>query len=322
MTDRDDPAELRPLLFSIAYRMLGSVTDAEDIVQAAYVRYLDYLSRGSEADSPRSLLITITTRLAIDHLRSARLQRETYIGPWLPEPLLTSPDPDAADLAVTSDSLSMAFLVLLETLSPVERAVFLLREVFAYDYDDIGRIVGKEPANCRQLLNRARRHIADSRRRFDVDATHRTELADRFFGAAEHGDLAGLVELLAADVAFYGDGGGTGRGLPRPVFGRDRVHRVLAAIVHAWQEIGVRFQRSLVNGQPGLLTFDPDGGLINVLTIDVEGDSICTVRSVINPDKLDHLGFPLSPLARKEARSWRTADSTPSATPDGPTSAR
>ncbi|WP_458319208.1 RNA polymerase sigma-70 factor [Mycolicibacterium brisbanense] len=302
MTDQEDPAELRPLLFSIAYRMLGSVADAEDVVQAAYVRYFDYLARGSEADSPRSLLTTITTRLAIDHLRSARVQRETYIGPWLPEPLLTSADSDVAELAATSDSLSMAFLVLLETLSPVERAVFLLREVFAYDYDDIARIVGKEPANCRQLLNRARRHIEAGRHRFDVDAAHRAELAERFFSAAEDGDLENLVELLAADVAFYGDGGGTGRGLPRPVFGRDRVLRVLAGIVRAYHGIGARFQRSLVNGQPGLLSFDPEGGLINVLTVDVAGNSICTVRSVINPDKLDHLGFPLSPLARRSTR--------------------
>ncbi len=302
MTDQEDPAELRPLLFSIAYRMLGSVADAEDVVQAAYVRYFDYLARGSEADSPRSLLTTITTRLAIDHLRSARVQRETYIGPWLPEPLLTSADSDVAELAATSDSLSMAFLVLLETLSPVERAVFLLREVFAYDYDDIARIVGKEPANCRQLLNRARRHIEAGRHRFDVDAAHRAELAERFFSAAEDGDLESLVELLAADVAFYGDGGGMGRGLPRPVFGRDRVLRVLAGIVRAYHGIGARFQRSLVNGQPGLLSFDPDGGLINVLTVDVAGNSISTVRSVINPDKLDHLGFPLSPLARRSTR--------------------
>lgn len=302
MTDPEDPAELRPLLFSIAYRMLGSVTEAEDTVQAAYLRYFDYLDRGREADSPRSLLTTITTRLAIDHLRSARVRRETYIGPWLPEPLLTSADPDVAELAATSDSLSMAFLVLLETLSPVERAVFLLREVFAYDYDDIARIVGKEPANCRRLLNRARRHIEAGRHRFDVDAAHRAELADRFFHAAEDGDLDDLVQLLAADVAFYGDGGGTGRGLPRPVFGRDRVQRVLAGIVHAYHGVGARLQRSLVNGQPGLLAFDPDGALINVLTIDVEGDSICTVRSVINPDKLGHLGFPLSPLARRAPR--------------------
>lgn len=301
MSDFDEALELRPLLFSIAYRMLGSVTEAEDIVQATYVHYLDYLQRGREVDSARSLLTTITTRLAIDHLRSARVQRETYIGPWLPEPLLTSAEPDAADVVATSDSLSIALLVLLETLTPVERAVFLLREAFAYDYDDIARIVDKTPANCRQLLNRARARIDAGRARFDVDATQRDELADRFFAAAESGALDGLVDLLAADVAFYGDGGGVGRGLLRPVFGRDRVYRVLAGFVRAYHSIGVRFERSHVNGQRGLLTFDPDGGLINVLTADVMGDSICTVRSVINPNKLTHLGFPLSPLSRRDA---------------------
>jgi RNA polymerase sigma factor (sigma-70 family) len=155
VTDPEDVVELRPLLFSIAYRMLGSVADAEDIVQAAYLRYLDYGKHGHEADSPRALLTAITTRLAIDQLRSARVRRETYIGPWLPEPLLTSSEPDVAEAVVMSDSLSMAFLVLLETLSPVERAVFLLCEVFAYDYDDVARIVGKSESNCRQLLARS-----------------------------------------------------------------------------------------------------------------------------------------------------------------------
>ena len=150
--DCEDATELRPLLFSIAYRMLGSVADAEDMVQAAYVRYFDYCARGQRVESSRALLTTITTRLAIDALRSARQQRESYIGPWLPEPLLTSEESDVADAAATSDSLSMAFLVLLETLSPVERAVFLLREVFVYDYDEIARVVGKSAANCRQLL--------------------------------------------------------------------------------------------------------------------------------------------------------------------------
>lgn len=298
----DEAVDLRPLLFSIAYRMLGSVTDAEDVVQATYLRYFDYLARGREAESPRSLLTTITTRLAIDHLRSARVQRESYFGPWLPEPLLTSQEPDGAELAVMSDSLSMAFLVLLEKLSPVERAVFLLREVFAYEYDDIARIVDKEPANCRQLLNRARRHLDAGRSRFEADTTHRAELADRFFEAAEHGDLENLEQLLAADVAFYGDGGGIGRGLARPMFGRDRVHRVLAGIVTAYHRFGARFRRSQVNGQPGLMAFDPDGGLINVLTVDVEAGYVCTVRSVINPDKLQHLGYPLSPLARRSPR--------------------
>jgi RNA polymerase sigma-70 factor (ECF subfamily) len=299
MADRHDGVELRPLLFAIAYRMLGSVADAEDVVQAAFLRYLDYLERGHQADSPRALLTAITTRLAIDHLRSARVQRETYLGPWLPEPLLTSTEPDTAEAAATSDSLSMAFLVLLETLSPVERAVFLLREVFAYDYADIARIVGKTRANCRQLLARARRHVDAGRQRFEADAQQRAELADRFFDAAQNGDLDGLVKLLAADVAFYGDGGGTGRGLRQPVFGHDQVYRVLAGIFRGYGRVGARFDRSQVNGGPGLLVFDSDDGLINVLTVDVEGDRICTVRSVINPDKLGHLGFPLSPLARR-----------------------
>jgi RNA polymerase sigma-70 factor (ECF subfamily) len=303
VTDPEDVVELRPRLFSIAYRMLGSVADAEDIVQAAYLRYLDYGKHGHEADSPRALLTAITTRLAIDQLRSARVRRETYIGPWLPEPLLTSSEPDVAEAAVMSDSLSMAFLVLLETLSPVERAVFLLREVFAYDYDDVARIVGKSESNCRQLLARARRHVDDGRRRFATDSAQRAELADRFFDAAEHGALGPLVELLADDVAFYGDGGSTGRGVRQPMFGRERVQRVVDGIFRAYSSIGARFERCEVNGGPGLLAFDTEGGLINVLTVDVEGDSICTVRSVINPEKLGHLGLPLSQLAQR-GRPW------------------
>ncbi|MEB4209299.1 RNA polymerase sigma-70 factor [Mycobacterium sp. 94-17] len=299
----EDYADLRPLLFSIAYRMLGSVSDAEDVVQGTYLRYLDYLQRGHHVESPRSMLTTITTRLAIDQLRSVRARRENYFGPWLPEPLLTPALPDAAELAVVSDSLSMAFLVLLETLSPVERAVFLLREVFAYDYDDIARIVDKTPANCRQLLNRARRHIAAGRRRFDADTARQNQLAQRFFAAAENGDLDDLVNWLAEDVAFYGDGGGIGRGLPRPIFGRHRVHRVVAAIMRGYRSLGVRLQRSQVNGQPGMLAFDSDGALINVLSLDVYGGAICTIRSVINPHKLKHLGFALSPLACRDPRT-------------------
>jgi RNA polymerase sigma-70 factor (ECF subfamily) len=302
VTTGEDAAELRPLLFSIAYRMLGSVADAEDIVQATYLRYLDYCEQGHEVESPRALLTTIATRLAIDELRSARVQRESYVGPWLPEPLLTSNEPDVADAAATSDSLSMAFLVLLETLSPVERAVFLLREVFVYDYDDIARITGKSQANCRQLLARARRHVDAGRRRFAADSAQRANLADRFFGAAERGALSPLVELLADDVAFYGDGGSTGRGVRQPVFGRDRVQRVLDAIFHAYRHFGARFERCEVNGGPGLLTFDPAGALINVLTVDVNDHQICTVRSVINPDKLGHLGLPLSQLAQRTRR--------------------
>ncbi len=300
--DCEDATELRPLLFSIAYRMLGSVADAEDMVQAAYVRYFDYCARGQRVESSRALLTTITTRLAIDALRSARQQRESYIGPWLPEPLLTSEESDVADAAATSDSLSMAFLVLLETLSPVERAVFLLREVFVYDYDEIARVVGKSAANCRQLLVRARRHVDGGRRRFAADAAQRATLSERFFDAAEHGALGPLVEMLAEDVVFYGDGGGTGRGVRKPVFGRDRVQRVLDGIFHAYRRFGARFERCGVNGGPGLLAFDSAGGLINVLTLDVCDHQICTVRSVINPDKLGHLGVPLSALAKREQR--------------------
>ncbi|KAA0108576.1 RNA polymerase sigma factor SigJ [Mycolicibacterium sp. P1-5] len=302
MPDGEEAADLRPLLFSIAYRMLGSVADAEDIVQATYVRYLDHCRQGREVESLRALLTTITTRLAIDELRSARVQRESYIGPWLPEPLLTSNEPNVADTAVTSDSLSMAFLVLLETLSPVERAVFLLREVFVYDYDEIARITGKSEANCRQLLTRARRHVDAGRRRFEADAAQRAALADRFFGAAERGALGPLVELLAEDVAFYGDGGSAGRGVRQPVFGRIRVQRVLDGIFDAYSRFGARFERCGINGGPGLLTFDAAGGLINVLTIDVCDNRICTVRSVINPDKLGHLGLPLSELAQRPRR--------------------
>jgi RNA polymerase sigma-70 factor, ECF subfamily len=289
--------DLRPLLFSIAYRMLGSASDAEDVVQLAYLRYFGYVDRGNVVESAKALLTTITTRLAIDHLTSARVKRESYIGPWLPEPLLTSSDPDAAEVTVMSDSLSTAFLVLLETLTPVERAVFLLREVFAYDYADVAAIVGKSEDNCRQLLVRARRHIEDGRPRFDVDPAERAALAERFFAAAERGDLDALVDLLAADVAMYGDGGGKTRALPEPVFGRDRVRRFVGTFFGHYRTVGARLERAEVNGGPGLLAFDVEDRLINVITVDVIDGQVCTVRSVLNPDKLRHLGFPLSPLA-------------------------
>ena len=296
----DEAVALRPLLFSLAYRMLGSVVDAEDVVQQAYLRFLGYLDRpgAAEVSSVKAMLTTITTRLAIDHLRLARVKRETYLGPWLPEPLLTAPD--AADLASTADSLSMAFLVLLEALSPVERAVFLLREVFAYDYGDIAAVVGKTEENCRQILTRARRHVGEGRRRFDADVRHHAELVERFFAAARDGEFDDLVALLAEDVAFYGDGGGVGRGLPRPVCGQARVARVLAAIVGAYRRIDARFVQRSVNGGTGVLVLDAQGRLISVLTADAIDNRISTVRSVINPDKLVHLGYPLSPLARRD----------------------
>src|SRR5437870_6164151 len=218
----DAAYELRPLLFSIAYRMLGSVSEAEDVIQEAFLRYH---RAGKEADieSPKSYLSAVTTRLSIDHLRSARARREAYVGPWLPEPLLTEQAQDPAEHAETADSLSLAFLVLLETLTPLQRAVFLLREVFDYGYGEIAAILGKSEDNCRQLAVRARRHVEARKPRFEASRRRREELARRFFAAAEQGDTEGLVGLLAADAVAYGDGGGRALAFPHPVHGRERV---------------------------------------------------------------------------------------------------
>ncbi|MPZ59709.1 MAG: RNA polymerase sigma-70 factor [Propionibacteriales bacterium] len=287
--------ELRPLLFSIAYRMVGSVSDAEDIVQEAYLRYHRATQDGTRIDSPKAYLSTIATRLAVDHLRLARVRREQYIGPWLPEPLLTDPAPDAAQHAETADSMSMAFLVLLESLSPVERAVFLLREVFDYPYHEIARIVDKTEENCRQLAVRARRRIAERRPRFDADRRQRDELMRRFLAACEEGDVDGLVRLLAEDVVFYGDGGGTGFGLPNPVHGRGRVSRLLQGFMRQVNQAGLTLVPVEVNGQPGAQCLTGDGRLVNVISIDVGDGLIQTVRSVINPAKLRHLA-PLADL--------------------------
>jgi RNA polymerase sigma-70 factor, ECF subfamily len=223
-----DPfAELRPLLFSIAYRMLGSASEAEDIVQEAFLRYHRETAAGTEIDSPKSYLSAITTRLCIDHLRSARVRRESYVGTWLPEPLLTDEESDAARQAETADSLSMGFLVLLESLTPVERAVFLLREVFEYEYEEIASVVGKSEENCRQIAVRARRQVQAGRPRFEASKAQREELAHRFFQAVVEGDVEGLVGMLAADVVVYADGGGKAAAFPRPIHGRDKVVRLV-----------------------------------------------------------------------------------------------
>jgi RNA polymerase sigma-70 factor (TIGR02957 family) len=292
--------ELRPLLFSIAYRMLGSVGDAEDVVQEAYLRAERAQADGTRIESRRAFLTTVTTRLAIDELRSARARRETYVGPWLPEPLLTSTEPDAAEHAEMADSLSMSFLVLLETLTPVERAVFLLREVFEYGYDEIAEIVDKSEANCRQILTRARKRIDEGRPRFEADRRQQEELARRFLEAFEEGDVDGLVELLAADAVFVGDGGGKGRGISRPVYGREPVMRLLVSFLPRYRSASATVRVGEVNGQPGALFFDADERLVNVFAFEVAEGAIQAVRSVINPDKLAHLGYPLSPLARRD----------------------
>jgi RNA polymerase sigma-70 factor (ECF subfamily) len=296
---------LRPTLFSLAYRMLGSVSEAEDIVQEAFLRQQRVLARGDEIESPKAYLSAVVTRLAIDQLRSARARREVYVGEWLPEPILTDQavGVDPADHAEQADSLSLAFLVLLEELSPVERAVFLLHDVFAYGYEEIASTVGKSEENCRQLATRARRRIEEQKPRFEASREEKERLAARFFAAAQEGDVEQLVELLAADVAAYGDGGGKAPALAHPVFGRDRVSRLLAGWGRQLLELGVTIQPHEVNGQPGALFLDPDGRIVNVLSLDIADGVIQTIRSVINPDKLRHLG-PLA-NARELLRQQR-----------------
>lgn len=283
--------ELRPLLFAISYRMLASAGDAEDIVQEAFLRYHRALSQGTEIDSAKAYLSTVTTRLSIDQLRSARTRREAYLGPWLPEPLLADQAaPDPAGHAEEADSLSMAFLLVLERLSPVERAVFLLHDVFSYGYDEIAAIVGKSESNCRQLALRARRHVTEHKPRFEASRRQRDQLAERFFAAIGGGDLDDLVTMLAADVAVYGDGGGTRPSWPQPIIGRDRVSRLLGGLGEQIRQLGVSVQRTEINGQPGALCYAPDGRLINVFCLDIADGAIQVVRSVINPAKLHHLG--------------------------------
>lgn len=278
--------ELRPYLFSIAYRMLGSVAEAEDVVQEAFLRYHE---AGVEAESPRAYLATVTTRLAIDELRSARSRREVYPGQWLPEPLV---DDDALRNAETADSLSLAFLHLLEKLSPVERAVFLLREVFDYPYDEVGRIVVKSPENCRQILARARRRMQEGRRRFDVSREERDEIARRFVAAWEEGDTEGLVELLAADATVYGDGGGKAPALPMPLVGAERVAKALVGWGRQARERDVAHRPVLVNGDPGLVFSDVDGRVLLVMAFEILDGVVVAVRSILNPDKLAHVPAP------------------------------
>ena len=374
----DPYEEFRPLMFSIAYRMLASASEAEDIVQEAFLRFhrestagtviespkaylstvttrlaIDHLrsarvrreryvgtwlpeplvtdtesdvARHAEAadslsmaflvllesltpveravfllrevfdygyeeiESPKAYVSAITTRLAIDHLRSARVRRERYVGTWLPEPVLTDPESDVALHAETADSLSMAFLVLLESLSPTERAVFLLREVFEYGYDEIARVIGKSEDNCRQIAVRARRAVESHKPRFEASRERREELARRFFAAVTEGDTDGLLSLLAADVVAYGDGGGKAPAFAKPVYGRDHVARLLFKAAEQGLKRGVIGARYLeINGQPGAIFIDPEGRPLAVVTLDIADDQVQTVRAVSNPEKLRHL---------------------------------
>jgi RNA polymerase sigma-70 factor, ECF subfamily len=287
MTKSGEFAELRPLLFAIAYRILGSVSEAEDAVQETWLRY-----DATETDptSTKAFLSAIVTRISIDVLRSARVRREHYVGQWFPEPLVTDPYEDPARAAELADSVSMAALLLLEQLSPLERAVFVLREVFAFDFSEIAEVVGRTPEACRQLATRARQHMDDGRPRFEADASERDELAARFFDAIRDGDIGALQDLLAADVTMVGDSGGKAPLWGKGVFGGANVARLLSSLMPWFFQIGGSFDRTVVNGQPGAIFRDRDGLVLNTWSLEMLDGQIQAIRTVLNPDKLGHLG--------------------------------
>ncbi len=283
--------QMRPTSFAIAYRMLGSVSEAEDVVQEALLRVHQAIEDGEQIASPRAYVATVTTRLAINELRSARARREQYVGEWLPEPILTDGVDDPAQHAEMADSLSLAMLVLLESLSPEQRAALLLHDVFDYDYPEIAKIIGKSEGNVRQLASRARRHVEERRPRFHASREQREELTQRFLIAAHEGDLAGLETLLAHDVVLTGDGGGKVPALARSLHGRNRVARTLVN----WMRVASRLpdftlRPTEVNGGPGVMVRDGQQGLISVWSLEIAGGEIRSISSVVNPDKLAHLG--------------------------------
>jgi len=292
MTDREQLLdELRPVAFAIAYRMLGSVSEAEDVVQEALLRVHQAIESGEEIESPRAFIATVTTRLSINELRSARVRRERYFGEWLPEPIITDGEDDPARHAETADSLSVALLVLLERLSPEQRAVLLLHDVFDYRYPEIAEIVGKSEDSVRQLGTRARRHVEQHRPRFQTTPEQRDELTRRFLAAAEQGDLAGLETLLAADVQLTGDGGGKVPALARSLRGRTRVARTLINWLRLAARLpGASWRPVEVNGGAGVVFEDAHRRLISVIALDIADGQIRSISSVVNPDKLAHLG--------------------------------
>jgi RNA polymerase sigma-70 factor, ECF subfamily len=302
MTQAEQFQELRPLLFAIAYRILGSVSEAEDAVQETWLRYQ---ASTTQPGSAKAFLSAAVTRVSIDVLRSARVRRERYTGNWFPEPLLTDPYEDPERSAELADSVSMAALLLLERLSPPERAVFVLGEVFGFSFPEIASAVGRSPAACRQLAVRARRHMDAGRQRFEADRHEREELAAQFFGALREGDFDGLRVMLAADVQLVGDSGGNAPALARTVVGASRVARVLISVLPWLTEIDVTMEPCEVNGQPGAIFRDRDGKVLATVALDVAGGQVQMIRSVSNPDKLRHLGPVADAWAL--AREWNQA---------------
>lgn len=286
MSRVEDFEELRPLLFSIAYRILGTVDEAEDAVQETWLRYAD---AGTEPDSPRAWLSTTITRLAIDVLRSARVRRERYVGPWMPEPLTEDPYADPERAAQLAESVTVAAMLVLERLSPLERAAFVLREVFGFGYAEVGEAIDRSPAACRQLVVRGRRHMREARPRFEVDRQERDELARHFFAAMRDGDVDALRDLLASEVHLVADGGG-GLGTRVGDFGAEQAARALAANVAPLVAIGVRLDAHDLNGAPGVIMHDAEGRVLGTVALGIRAGQVTTIFAVNNPDKLDHLG--------------------------------
>ncbi|MGA8248526.1 MAG: RNA polymerase sigma-70 factor [Nocardioides sp.] len=304
--------DLRPLLFSIAYRILGSVSEAEDAVQETWLRWE---ATATTPDSVKSYLAAAVTRISINVLNSARVRREAYVGPWLPEPLLEDPYQDPERSAELADSTSMAALLLLERLSPLERATFVLREVFAFDFAEIATALGRSEAACRQLGVRARRHMDQGRTRFEADRRQRQELAARFFDALRDGNVDGLRTLLAADVTLVGDSGGKAPQFADCIVGAEAVSRMLAKLAAPFVSWGGIVEPHELNGQPGGIFRDRDGRVVNTWTLDILDGQIQTIRSVINPDKLGHVGVVADAWAvlreTQQARPPTNRPSTP-----------
>jgi RNA polymerase sigma-70 factor, ECF subfamily len=287
-------SQYRGLLFSVAYRMLGSVADAEDMVQETFIRWQQ--SANEEIRSPRAFLVTVITRLSINQLQSARVRREEYVGEWLPEPLVTGPESDPLGALKVDESLSMAFLLLLERLTPMERAVFLLREVFEYEYEEIANVLGQGEPNCRQILRRAKQHVGDMRRRFDASAREHDELLKRFIQATRSGDMQGLVELLSSEVVLHTDGGGKAIALASEVRGAEKVAGTIIERMRTTLPKNLVARMTRINGKPGLVSY-LNGKPFSALTVDFSGGLAQAIYVVTNPEKLSHLpDLPSAPM--------------------------
>src|SRR5579863_10146735 len=278
--------QYRGLLFSIAYRMLGSVADAEDMLQDTFIRWQQ--ASGDGIQSAKAFLVTIISRLCINHLQSARVRREEHVGQWLPEPLMIDPGNDPLAILRADESLSMAFLVLLERLTPVERAVFLLHEIFDYEYSEIATALSKSEANCRQILRRARKHVGAVRPRFEASVREHDDLLERFVQATGKGEMEGLVALLSSDAVLHSDGGGKGAALPNMIQGADRIARAIVGGLNKLVPKGRVNRIAQINGESGVVSY-LNGRAYSVLTLDVCGGRIRGIYIVSNPKKLSHL---------------------------------